>query len=111
MAPDGEQDADDLCETILSVGGGVADPRLVRSFVSGLPNALEWLEGEGVALKHPSNPQEREFVPCFDHKHRLWRGLEREPLTAAFTKRFDDLGIRTHEHWELLDIRRLDASQ
>lgn len=111
VAPDGEEDVDDLCETILSVGGGVADSRLVRSFVSGIPDALEWLVGEGVALKHPDNPQEREFVPCFDHKHRLWRGLERGPLTDAFGKRFDELVVCVHEHWELLSIRRLDGGQ
>ena len=111
VAPESEQDVDDLCQTVLSVGGGAADAPLVRSFVSGIAGAMEWLQDEGIVLKRPDNPQEREFVPCFDHKHRLWRGLEREPLTAAFAKRFDDLGIRTHEHCELLDIRRLDASQ
>uniref|UniRef100_A0A7C9JCF2 L-aspartate oxidase n=1 Tax=Muribaculaceae bacterium Z82 TaxID=2304548 RepID=A0A7C9JCF2_9BACT len=105
VAPDGPEDEDDLARTIVDVGGGVADEALVNSFVGGIAPAVAWLESRGVRLKRPDNPGEREFVPCFDHKHRRWYGLEREPVEAALGKRIADLGITVHSDWELLDIR------
>lgn len=106
VAPDGPGDEEDLARTILDIGGGAADEALVRSFVAGIAPAVAWLEAQGVALKRPRNPDEREFVPCFDHKHRRWYGLEREPVQLALAKRIRQLGIRVHEGWELLDVRR-----
>ncbi len=109
VAPDGPGDDEDLARTILDIGGGAADEALVRSFVAGIAPAVAWvawLEAQGVALKRPRNPDEREFVPCFDHKHRRWYGLEREPVQLALAKRIRQLGIRVHEGWELLDVRR-----
>lgn len=104
VAPDGKEDEADLSETILSIGGGVADEKIVRSFVADIEPAIAWLEGQGVALKRPDNPDEREFIPCFDHKHRRWYGLEREPVEAALSKRIAELNVQVHDRWELLDI-------
>lgn len=104
VGPEDAADEQDLEDTILSVGGGVADPELVRHLVSGILPSMEWLEQEGVALRHPDHPEERDFIPCFDHKRRTWRGLGREPFRAAFAQRLDALGVTVLEHLDLLEL-------
>lgn len=44
IGPVNEDDEQDLIDTILAVGGGVADPELVQAFVHGIPQAIDWLE-------------------------------------------------------------------
>lgn len=98
IGPIDEDDEQDLIDTIQTVGGGVADPELVQTFVHGIPQAIEWLEQDtGVELKRPQNAesaQQKQFIPCFDHKTRMWRGLTRKPLEDALTTQIESLGIR-----------------
>lgn len=44
IGPVNEDDEQDLIDTILAVGGGVADPELVQAVVHGIPQAIDWLE-------------------------------------------------------------------
>ncbi len=87
IGPVNEDDEQDLIDTIQTVGGGVADPELVQTFVHGIPQAIEWLEQDlGVELQRPQSAksaQQKQFIPCFDHKTRMWRGLTRKPLEDA----------------------------
>ena len=106
IGPVNEDDEQDLIDTIQTVGGGVADPELVQTFVHGIPQAIEWLEQDlGVELKRPQNAesaQQKQFIPCFDHKTRMWRGLTRKPLEDALTARIESLGPR-HELIDLVE--------
>ena len=108
IGPANEDDEQDLIDTIQTVGGGVADPELVQTFVHGIPQAIEWLEQDpGVELKRPQNAesaQQKQFIPCFDHKTRMWRGLTRNPLEDALTARIESLGIRLLPRHELIDL-------
>ena len=108
IGPVNEDDELDLIDTIQTVGGGVADPELVQTFVHGIPQAIEWLEQDlGVELKRPQNAesaQQKQFIPCFDHKTRMWRGLTRKPLEDALTARIESLGIRLLPRHELIDL-------
>lgn len=108
IGPVNEDDEQDLIDTIQTVGGGVADPELVQTFVHGIPQAIEWLEQDlGVELKHPQNAesaQQKQFIPCFDHKTRMWRGLTRKPLEDACTAQIESLGIRLLPRHELIDL-------
>lgn len=83
-------------------------PELVQTFVHGIPQAIEWLEQDlGVELKRPQNAesaQQKQFIPCFDHKTRMWRGLTRKPLEDALTARIESLGIRLLPRHELIDL-------
>lgn len=106
VAPESAADAKDLAETILSAGAGAADPALVRSFVSGIYPAMQWLEDHGVALKAPDRPEEREYIPCFDHKMRLWRGLGRDGFREAMAARLQGLDIRLIERAPLACLRK-----
>lgn len=107
ISPVDTADEQDLIETICRVGGGVEDRALVETFVHGIPDAMHWIEDLGVALKKPASDasaQEAAFIPCFDHKHRVWRGLERESMVRAFSREIDRLDITVLERCELLDL-------
>ena len=108
IGPVDEDDEQDLIDTIQTVGGGVADPELVQTFVHGIPQAIEWLEQDlGVELQRPQSAesaQQKQFIPCFDHKTRMWRGLTRKPLEDALTTRIESLGIRLLPCRELIDL-------
>ena len=106
IAPDGAEDEEDLVQTILRVGCGVANEDMVRSFVTGILPSIKRLESWGVTLKKATQgaSDQREYIPCFDHKHRAWRGIEREPYVNAIGQRIADAGICVNEGWELLDI-------
>lgn len=108
IGPVDEDDEQDLIDTIQTVGGGVANPELVQTFVHGIPQAIEWLEEDlGVGLQRPQSAksaQQKQFIPCFDHKTRMWRGLTRKPLEDALTTRIESLGIRLLPRHELIDL-------
>lgn len=108
IGPVNEDDEQDLIDTIQTVGGGVADPDLVQTFVHSIPQAIEWLEQDlGVELQRPQSAesaQQKQFIPCFDHKTRMWRGLTRKPLEDALTTRIESLGIRLLPRHELIDL-------
>lgn len=104
IGPESPSDEADLASCILDVGCGMADPALVASFVSGISDGIEQLEALGVTLKKPQNAQEREFIPCFDRKHRLWRGIERNPFEQAATAELARLNVVALSPWELIDL-------
>lgn len=108
IGPVDKDDEQDLIDTIQTVGGGVADPELVQTFVHGIPQAIDWLEQDlSVELQRPQSAesaQQKQFIPCFDHKTRMWRGLTRKPLEDACTAQIDSLGIRLLPRHELIDL-------
>ena len=108
IGPVDEDDEQDLIDTIQTVGGGVADPELVQTFVHGIPQAIQWLEQDlGVELQRPQSAesaQQKQFIPCFDHKTRMWRGLTRKPLEDARAAQIELLGIRLLPRHELIDL-------
>lgn len=108
IGPTDTADEQDLIDTIQAVGGGVADPELVQTFVHGIPQAIDWLEQDlGVELQRPQSAesaQQKQFIPCFDHKTRMWRGLTRKPLEDALTTQIESLGIRLLPRHELIDL-------
>lgn len=108
IGPVDAKDEQDLIDTIQAVGGGVADPELVQTFVHDIPQAIQWLEQDlGVELQRPQSAesaQQKQFIPCFDHKTRMWRGLSRKPLEDACTAQIDSLGIRLLPRHELIDL-------
>ncbi len=108
IGPVDKDDEQDLIDTIQTVGGGAADPELVQTFVHGIPQAIDWLEQDlGVELQRPQSAesaQQKQFIPCFDHKTRMWRGLTRKPLEDACTAQIELLGIRLLPRHELIDL-------
>ena len=104
IGPHDAADIDDMVETILHVGRGAATAALVDSFVRGIPEAIAALEAMGVSLKRPANPDEPQYIPCFDHSLRVWRGLERDSMERGFGRALCEGGVVRFDGCELLDI-------
>ena len=104
VGPEDENDEAELADTICAIGGGAADRGLVESFVAGIRPAIAELEALGVALKRPENADDQTFIPCFDHKHRLWRGITRESYERAVGAALEEAGVQVLEHRELMDL-------
>ena len=109
IGPRDAADIDDMVETILHVGRGVPDAALVESFVRGIPEAIAALEAMGVSLKRPANPDEPQYIPCFDHSPRMWRGLERNSMKRGFEQALCEGEIVRFDGCELLDIAMDDG--
>lgn len=109
VGPRDASDIDDMVETILHVGRGAANAALVDSFVRGIPEAIAALEAMGVSLKRPANPDEPQYIPCFDHSLRMWRGLERASMERGFGRALCEGGVVRFDGCELLDIAMDDG--
>lgn len=104
VGPRDASDIDDMVEAILHVGRGVANAALVDSFVRGIPEAIAALEAMGVSLKRPANPDEPQYIPCFDRSLRMWRGLERASMERGFGRALCEGGVVRFDGCELLDF-------
>ena len=111
IGSESEADEADLIATIEDVGCGMADHELVEVFVRGIRPATAWLEEDlGVPLKRPSSAQsasDKTFIPCFDHKRRLWRGITRQTFEAAAQRTLKTLDVNVFERTELMELARL----
>lgn len=108
IGPADPSDRQDLAATIREVGSGMADPAMVEAFVDGISPAIERVRGMGVRLRRAQS-SEKEFIPCFDHKHRDWNGIEFASAREVFSRRMDALGIVRLPHCEILELAVRDG--
>lgn len=106
IGPDGAEDEGDLIDSICTLGRGMADEKLVRSFVTGINPAIDRLKAMGVRLKEAQDKGQKDFIPCFDRKHRNWNGILFDSSREVFSRRIAELGIRVLEHWELQQLTK-----
>lgn len=106
VGPDGREDEENLKQTILEIGEGMADPELVDTFVSHISDGIEFLQLLGVPLKEAENKGEKEFIPCFDNKNRDWHGIVKEGAREVFLNWLESLSVAL-----LPDTFVLDAYQ
>ena len=110
VGPESPDDEGDLVRAIIEVGRGAALPALVSTFVRDIPAAIDELEATGVRLMRPDRPDEREFVPCFDRKRRLWRGIVREGYEEAVGRELARLGVEVLPGRTLVDLVERDGA-
>lgn len=71
---------------IEDVGCGMADDALVRALVKGIhrpsKKSAAWVSGSARRTKDG----QQEYIPCFDHKHRDWNGIEFDSAGRSFPK-------------------------
>lgn len=110
IGPADESDRQDLKNTILDVGCGMADPALVDTFVDQIRPAIQKVRDMGVRLRRAEQGEQKEFIPCFDHKHRDWNGLEFDSVRAVYSRRMEELGVRLRPHCALMELVTADDS-
>jgi L-aspartate oxidase len=104
IGPENEEDQADLAQTIHRVGCGMADPELVNTFVTGIAPAIRQVREMGIKLRRAGQKEQREFIPCFDHKHRDWNGLEFDSARTVYGARLKELGVQVVEHCRVLHL-------
>ncbi len=104
VGPEDENDVEDMIATVSQVGCQMADPGLVRTFVSGINPAISHLESMGCHPKKAAKSSEREYIPCFDHKHRNWNGLEADSLRHTFSKQLKEQNVTILDHCTVLEL-------
>ncbi|MCD8055018.1 MAG: FAD-binding protein [Lachnospiraceae bacterium] len=107
VGPDGPADEADLTRTIRAVGCGMASPELVETFVRGITPAIEELRTRGVRLRRAAHDNQKEFIPCFDHKRRDWNGLEYDSIREILGARLAELGVRIRNGCEVVELVRV----
>ena len=108
IGPADESDEADLAATIEAVGCGMADPAMVRAFVAGIHPAIEQVRSMGVKLRRADNGGQKEYIPCFDHKHRDWNGIEFDSAREIFSRRLTELGVTVLPGFEALELVQAD---
>ncbi|MEY8561939.1 FAD-binding protein [Eggerthellaceae bacterium 3-80] len=104
VGPENTDDEDEFISTILEVGQNVPDPKLVSTLVHETPLALAALEQKGVKLTCPKHADEQEFIPCFDHKHRMWRGIQRKPYEQTISRLLHQSNVTIHSGLEAIEL-------
>jgi succinate dehydrogenase/fumarate reductase flavoprotein subunit len=108
IGPADESDEADLAATIEAVGCGMADPAMVRAFVAGIHPAIEQVRSIGVKLRRADNGGQKEYIPCFDHKHRDWNGIEFDSAREIFSRRLKELSVTVLPGCEALELVQTD---
>lgn len=109
IGPEDTADQADLARTIQRVGCNMATDEMVNTFVAGIHPAIEQVRGMGVKLRRAVQKDQREYIPCFDHKGRDWNGLEFDSVRAVFSRRLQELGVQVLEHCQVLELTRRDG--
>ena len=106
IGPEDRADQADLVSTIQEVGCGMASQEMAETFVDGIQPAIEKVRAMGVRLRQAVQKDQREFIPCFDHKGRDWNGIEFDSARQVFGKRLEELGVQILERCEVLQLVR-----
>lgn len=107
IGPENSADEEDLEETIKTVGCGMAQDDLVKSLVSGIRPAIDRVEKMGVRLKKAqSGADQREYIPCFDHKHRDWNGIEFQSARQVFGEKLKSSYVTVLAGWEAIELAK-----
>lgn len=104
IGPANQEDGVDLAETIQSVGCNMATPEMVKTFVSGIHPAIERVRNMGVKLRRADKSAQKEYIPCFDHKHRDWNGIEFDSAREVFSRKLEEQGVKILPYCEVLDL-------
>lgn len=104
VTPEDEEDEEDLIQTILSVGCGMAEESMVRSFVKEMRPMTAYLDEIGLQLKVAKEKNQKEFIPCFDYKTRSWHGVVADKARERFMELLLELEITLLPYCELVDL-------
>jgi len=104
IGPENKEDEKDLAKTIKEVGCDVVDENLVETFVRNIPKAIQLVKSIDIKLKKASNKDEKEFIPCFDHKTRDWNGILFDSAKEVFSEKLKAENIKTYPFSEVIEI-------
>lgn len=103
-------DEEEMISTIQDIGCQMVDENVLKTLVYRSHDVLESVSRH-VDLLTPreSNAKQKEYIPCFDHTHRYWRGLTHVSLTEYFSNKNSLDNIQVIEMVEVLDLITMDS--
>ena len=104
IGPADQRDEEDLMESIRQIGCNMTDPEMVRTFVTGIHPAIDRVRRMGVKLRRADNSAQKEFIPCFDHKHRDWNGIEFDSAREVFGQQLAQRKVAILPKCEVLQL-------
>ncbi|AWK50779.1 F420H(2):quinone oxidoreductase [Clostridium beijerinckii] len=104
IGPENKEDEKDLAKTIKEVGCDVVDENLVQTFVSNIPKAIRLVKSMNINMKEAANKDQKEFIPCFDHKIRNWNGILFDSAKEVFSEKLKAQNIKTYPFSEVIEI-------
>ena len=104
IGPMDESDEENLINTIMKVGCGIPDKKLVKTFVKNINPCIKQLKDMGVKLKYAKNEDEKEFIPCFDYKKRNWNGILFDSAKEVLSNKLKENKIIEYPFSEVIDI-------
>jgi len=106
IGPEDEKDKENLLDAIRSVGQNMVIEDVAKTFVERLNSSIDALEDLGVTLQKPMQESagEKEYIPCFDYKHRRWRGLTKKNLLETLPQILKDLEIEEIPFFETIEL-------
>lgn len=104
IGPADQADEEDLAASIQRIGCNMATPEMVRTFVSNIQPAIARVRDMGVKLRRADNSTQKEFIPCFDHKHRDWNGIEFDSAREVFGRRLEEGNVQVIPQCEVLEL-------
>lgn len=111
IGPEDEDDEENLLEAIRSIGQNMVIDEVVETFVKNLNPSIDALENLGITLEKPSQEAEgeKEYIPCFDTKHRRWRGLTKKNLLETLPQILKELKIIEIPFFEAVELIKEDG--
>lgn len=104
IGPENKEDEKDLARTIKEVGCEVVDENLVQTFVSNIPKGIQLIKLMNIKLKEATNKEQKEFIPCFDHKTRDWNGILFDSAKEVFSNKLKAENINAYPFSEVIEI-------
>lgn len=108
IGPEDEEDKENLLETIRTIGQNMVIEDVAKTFVEHLNSSIDALENLGVTLQKPlqETAGEKEYIPCFDYKHRRWRGLTKKNLLETLPQILKELNIVQIPFFETIELMK-----
>jgi len=108
IGPEDEKDKENLLEAIRSVRQNMVIEDVAKTFVEHLNSSIDALENLGVTVQKPlwESAGEKEYIPCFDYKHRRWRGLAKKNLLETLPQILKDLEIEEIPFLETVELMK-----
>ena len=110
VGPDGEDDEEDMEKTINLIGCDMADPLLVHTLVTSITKQIHTLQKLDLPLKQAVSSDQKEFIPCFDHKQRNWNGLLTQSSRTILQHHLEKNHIVQLLYHEVVDIIMKDQA-
>lgn len=97
-----EKDKKDFVDTIMNVGCGIPNEKLVTTLIENAESCIKDFMNLGIKFRRPIDGET--VIPCFDKNPRKWYGFDFKTARMAFSKLKEDKNLNVLENTNLIKI-------